>query len=398
MNIFFLPSWYPSPNSPLTGIFFQDQAEAITALYPEHHVGISTWGQNDARLLLWANEPRKSFSKLWRKPPAEIQEHKPNLTTFFQPTFTWTRRVLQGNLSKIIQANEKNLLAFQARAGKVDVIHAHVGFPAGYIARELSQKYSLRYVITEQMSPFPFPYFLRAGKLMPKLALAYQDAHKNIAISHSLLHDMQAQGVMHLAYIPNLIDEDFFSPIWYDYRQKPLTERPFAFFMLGRMVAQKGVLVLLDAIKLLLKKHTHIHFTLGGEGEEKLTYQKYAHSLGIAKHLTWLGELSRADARREFQACDAFVLPSLHETMGVVLAEALACGKPLVSTYCGGAESVVTPQNGVLAAVGKAEDLSDKMAHMIENFTAYPAEVCRQDALDRFSKKVIVDQLLSVYA
>jgi glycosyltransferase involved in cell wall biosynthesis len=391
MRIFFIPSWYPSPNSPLTGIFFQDQAQAITARYPAHSIGISTWGQNDERLLLWAKKPLQSLQKITQKPTPKVWQDAPNLFTFFQPTFTWTRKIKRGNLQEIIRANEKNLLQFQEWVGKVDVIHAHVGFPAGYIARALSQKYNLQYVITEQMSPFPFPYFLRTGKLIPELALAYQDAKQNIAISHSLLQDMSNHNVPRLAYVPNLIDEDFFQVIPKEPAEK------IHFFFLGRMVEQKGVPVLLEAIQILTKQYPNVHFTLGGEGEQKNAYQQLAYQRGIDKYLTWLGELGRQEARSAFQACDIFVLPSIHETMGVVLAEALACGKPLVSTYCGGAESVVTPQNGVLAEVGKADDLSQKMAYMIQNLASFPAHLCRQDAVDRFSKKVIIDQLLAIY-
>ncbi|TAE07618.1 MAG: glycosyltransferase family 4 protein [Bacteroidetes bacterium] len=390
MQIFFIPSWYPSPNSPLTGIFFRDQADAITALYPEHNVGVSTWGQNDERLLLWAKEPLKSWRKIWRKPAPCITEHRENWLEFFSPTHTWTRRVWAGNMRQIIRANEQNLLQFQVRKGKVSVIHAHVGFPAGHIARILSQKYNIPYCTTEQMSPFPFPYFLQAGKLMPALQLAYQHAQTNWAISQSLLADMQAQGVPRLAYLPNLIDETFFTP------QEPRYEH-FTFYFLGRMVEQKGVSVLLKAIAQVVKEFPRVHFRLGGEGEEKLAYQRLATELKIEPHLTWLGEQSRQEARREFQDCHAFVLPSLHETMGVVLAEALACGKPLVSTYCGGAESVVTPENGVLAQVGKAEDLAEKMMYVLQNYTQYKPETLRQDALTRFSRKVVVDKLLAGY-
>lgn len=374
----------------MTGIFFRDQAQAITTIYTIANVGISTWGQNDERLLLWANQPLKSFKKIWAKPQPVVYQHQENLIEFFTPTFTWTRRVRQGNIAQIIAANLQNLKQFEAMKGKIDIIHAHVGYPAGYIARQISQETGIPYIITEQMSPFPFPYFLRAGKLMPTLQLAYQEAKANIAISASLQKDMQRHGVERLAYIPNLIDENFFEV-------KPAYYQDFTFFMLGRMVAQKGVPILLQAIAYLVGKFPNLQCRLGGEGEEKLAYQRLAEKLSITQHITWLGELSRQDALVEFQNCHAFVLPSLHETMGVVLAEALACGKPLVSTYCGGVESVVTPENGLLAKVNDAQDLADKMAQMIQNHQQYQAEALRQDALNRFSRKIVVDSLMKIY-
>ena len=64
MNVFFVPSWYPSKNDPLVGQFFKDQAIGLTKAFPNLNIGVSIWGQNDERLLLWGREPFKSMGKV----------------------------------------------------------------------------------------------------------------------------------------------------------------------------------------------------------------------------------------------------------------------------------------------------------------------------------------------
>ena len=68
----------------------------------------------------------------------------------------------------------------------------------------------------------------------------------------------------------------------------------------------------------------------------------------LEQRVRLLGALSREQARDELRGCDCFVLPSRHESFGVVLAEATACGRPVISTRCGGPESIVTKENGIL--------------------------------------------------
>ena len=80
MNVFFVPSWYPSKNDPLVGHFFKDQAIGLTKTFPDLNIGVSIWGQNDERLLLWASEPFKSMGKVINQ--NSIQETYPTLATF----------------------------------------------------------------------------------------------------------------------------------------------------------------------------------------------------------------------------------------------------------------------------------------------------------------------------
>lgn len=393
MNIFFIPSWYPSASDPLPGIFFREQAMALVKHIPEIHVGISTWGQNDERRLLWAKEPMRNLSKIIKRNKISDDQHdliEERLTEFFSPAFTWSSKIIHGNMHNIVKANFDNLKSFQTKYGKADIIHAHVGFPAGHIARIISEKEKIPYVITEQMSPFPHPYYAdKHGHLIGKLSQAYQHASQNIAISQALAKAITNHHVPNISIIPNLVDEDFFKPAP---RKKP--HGKFTFFTLGRMVPQKGIDILLRAFS---KLQTDAVLRIGGEGPYLSSYKKMADDLKISDKIQWLGLLNKSAALQEFQQCDAFVLPSRHESMGVVFAEAMACGKPVIGTVCGGPEEFIDAATGLLVPVEQAEPLTEAMEKMITNIPNFDAEVIRKKFEVQFSGSVVSKQIFDIY-
>lgn len=392
MNVFFIPSWYPSEDTPLAGIFTKEQATEVAKNYPGCNLGLSLWGQKSESNLLWAKQPLKSLLKLINFMDQEKYENqqKENYTEFYTPALIWTTKLLSGNLNKIVLANEENMKRFEAKAGKISLIHAHVAFPAGLIAMKLSAKYELPYIITEHMSPFPFPSLMKKGKMLNNLANPLEKAQAVISVSPHAANDIrQKTGVKPLC-IPNLINEELFKPS--PKMAKPAT---FTFFTLGRMVPQKGIPDLLNAIAILENKD--FLFRIGGEGEYKKEYQELATKLNISHRISWLGELTRTEAAKEFQNCHAFVLPSIHESMGVVYAEAIACGKPVIATRCGGPEFIVNEDNGLLADVNDPEQLAKTMDYMIDNYSRYQTDVIRNYFLEHFSSAVITKKIVSVY-
>ena len=161
MNLFIIPSWFPSERYPSTGIFFKEQAQIIARKYPEWGIGLSTWGSHEPSLWIRLIKPLDTLIKLTSRFPIRAHEKllEANCVLFFTPAHTWSRRFLKGNIDRIIKANEENLRKHIIHFGKPDLIQADISFPAGYIAASLSEKYEIPFIIKEQMSPFPLPSF-----------------------------------------------------------------------------------------------------------------------------------------------------------------------------------------------------------------------------------------------
>jgi len=97
------------------------------------------------------------------------------------------------------------------------------------------------------------------------------------------------------------------------------------------------------------------------------------------------------------QNSDCFVLASQSESFGTVYIEAIACGKPIIATRCGGPESIVNDGNGILVPVDDYEKLAEAIIKMITESDKYDPVAIRKDFLDRFSKKVVVEKYVKIY-
>lgn len=389
INLFIIPSWYPSPINPISGIFFQEQAEAIVAVYPEVTVIISTWGHDSHYL---------SFKKPWTFCSCIIRriiaskkkwnQLRNGVHEIFQPSFSWSGR--QGG-KHLVEVNRKNLKEAIKRFGKIDVIHAQVSFPAGYIAAVLSKEFDIPFVFTEHMGPFPFPSFLNSNKRpIPEIDLAFQDAKKVVAVSPFLADEITSYGYHRPIVIPNIVDEQRYLPT-------PPSEKKFTFLSLCNLDKKKGIDILLQGIALWMPDESHIKFWIAGDGNEEKTLRELAQQLGVEKYVQWLGHADRDKTPSLFKKCHAFVLPSRCETFGVAYAEAIACGKPVIATRCGGPESIVNNSNGILVPKNDPKALALAMENMFEDWDNYSPQTIRKTFEKRFSRPVVAEQLVEIY-
>ncbi len=97
------------------------------------------------------------------------------------------------------------------------------------------------------------------------------------------------------------------------------------------------------------------------------------------------------------QDCDVFVLPSLGETFGVVLGEAMACGKPVLSTRCGGPEDVVTSQTGILVPPGDPASLALAMKGFLTHSYSFHPRQIRNSVVQRFGATSFLNNMEQFY-
>jgi glycosyltransferase involved in cell wall biosynthesis len=277
------------------------------------------------------------------------------------------------------------------------VIHAHVAYPAGWLAMRLSEETGIPYVVTEHMGPFPLPvYARRDGRLKPVLREPLARAAARIAVSPALARTIAGFGLPEPEFIPNLVDE---RPVA---GQPPADPATVTFFTLAALDPVKGVDDLLKAAARFLgglpePARARVRFRIAGDGPLRAALAREAHELRLDGNVAWLGALPRERARAEFAACDCFVLTSRHESFGIVFAEAGAAGRPVIATRCGGPEAIVTPETGLLVPVGDLEAIAAALGTMFEHARDYDAAAIRERTLARFGREAVVARLEAVY-
>ena len=397
-NIFIIPSWYPNKYGLVAGIFIREQAIAIGKLRPGWKVAISLWGQGE--LTLSPRDPLRCFNSVLDRVRLRKQTRhllSPNVAEYKKAVLHTSERLLSGNKSAILKANRRNFEAFIRDVGNVDLIHAHVSFPAGWLAMRLKEETGVPYIITEHMSPFPFRRFLNSdGSIKAIVREPLEKADAVVAVSPSAADQISAFGIQKPSVVPNLVDENAFK-----LSEKRCSDK-FAFFTLANMIPQKGIPDLLHGVSLFVKsldksKTEELTFRIAGEGPERRRYQALASNLALDPWVTWLGFLPQNKMIEEFENCDCFVLPSRHESFGVVYVQAIACGKPIIATRCGGPEHIVTPENGLLVDTASPPQLAKALHDMFTFRDNYDARLIRQQFLDRFSLPVVVNKIERVY-
>ena len=390
MNIYVIPTWYPNPRQPMSGIFTKEQAKLISEQASIEKVIVQDHGFSISHL-----SPLNIFgiieSIYWRLNTKKKIIINNDFIEIFDPIFTWPEKIPFGGVSRLVSHSKEIFLRAQDQFGEINLIHAHVCFPAGYIAYEISKLCGVPYVITEHMSPFPFKSITEQdGRLKKKIDLAFKNAKNVIAVSDELKLEMENHGIQNIKTIGNLVDEDFFRI------QEKEKNQPFSFFSFGRLHPQKGFDTLFEAIKILKNEGISINFRIGGRGPYENEYRLTVKKLGIENYISWLGELSRYEALIEYQNCDAYLLASRHESFGMTYIEALACGKPIIATKCGAPENFINKDNGILIEKENPIDLANAIKKIINNYY-YDSNIIREDCIRNFSKKNVINEIIKSY-
>lgn len=166
----------------------------------------------------------------------------------------------------------------------------------------------------------------------------------------------------------------------------------------GRLCEQKGQLLLIEAARQLLDRGTRFELVLAGDGEMRAELEEMISRYGLQDAVRITGWISSDQIRDEILAARALVLPSFAEGLPVVIMEAMALKRPVISTYVAGIPELVEPgRHGWLIPAGDAEALAAAMQTCLETppetiasmgEAAHATVIERHDA-DKEAKKLL---------
>ena len=186
-----------------------------------------------------------------------------------------------------------------------------------------------------------------------------------VAISRVIAELLAQAGVERgkIRHIPSGIDPARF--ISADAHER-LFKNPLVIGSAAVLEARKGHEILLEAAALLKADGVNLSYQLAGAGPLRHQLEQQAAHLGLQEEVQFLGFVS--DISKFLAAIDIFVMPSLHEGLGVAVLEAMAAGKPVVASRVGGlAESVADGVTGILVPPANATALAQGIAKLVHD-------------------------------
>lgn len=147
----------------------------------------------------------------------------------------------------------------------------------------------------------------------------------------------------------------------------PMQEGSRQFVCVGRLSAQKGQLLLLEATRKVLDSGADCRVVLVGDGEMRAEVERAIARLGLEKNVVLAGWQTEAQVRGHLAASRALVLPSFAEGLPMVLMEAMAMQRPVVTTYITGIPELVHHgEHGWKVPPGNVDALAAAMTKALE--------------------------------
>jgi len=175
-------------------------------------------------------------------------------------------------------------------------------------------------------------------------------------------------------------------------RDKPSRKLLFV----GRLSPEKGIIYLLQALKLLVLGDLSFRLTICGTGPERASLESLAAQLEVNRHIEFLGHVPWGpDLHRVYRDHDVFVLPSLSEGVPKVVLEAMANGLPVISTNLGGMKQIITDgENGILVQAASGKAICDAVTRLTADATTRERLIergygfIREHTADRQAEKI----------
>lgn len=376
-RIVLISDWYPEANRPVAGAFIEEQAVALAARYSVTVIA--------PHLRRWRERRVAS-----RGVTFEIRRGVAVARIDVVPALPRIPGLVYAAHAEAVRTAYRAVLR---RAGRPDLLHAHVVRHAGLSALFVGDRERLPVVLTEHSGPFSA--HLQHGFARRRVVRALPRFDAVVAVSPSLRDEIAAVADVRIDVIGNVIDTDFFSPG--DSGRAGSPDEPFRVLTVALLTADKRVDLVIDAVARVSGSARPIELRIVGDGPERPALEVRAGNLSPNCSVQFVGLADRTRVRDEMRRADAFVLASDAETFGVVVAEAMSCGTPVVATRAGGPDYVVEPGTGLLVPTGDADALAAALLRLMREPGIVNRAAARDSIARRFGRGAFLHELGRVY-
>ena len=289
----------------------------------------------------------------------------------------------------------KRVIAAVKRDFDFELVHAHTSYTDGTAGAIIADTYRVPLVLTEHTGPFST--LTRTPFLRRATTRALQRADTVITVSKTLGDDVKRElslDAYHpILVIPNVVDTNLFRPL-----PPRSQDNLLRAIWVGHFVEVKRVPDLLRAFQKARLSEPRLRLRLVGTGEGELEVRSIVAQCGLAEHVEFAGHVKTSDLPREYANADFLVISSRTETFGVVAIEAMSCGKPVLTTNCGGPAEIVTdPALGIISSGFGVDEFCDSILQICHRLPTFDANLIRRVTEIRFSRPAFLAKVLEAY-
>lgn len=243
-------------------------------------------------------------------------------------------------------------MAEVTQAYNLDILHAHYAMPhaaSAYLAKQMLGDTKVRTVTTLHGTDITLVGQAPSFHMVTRFSIQQSDCVTSVSEWLKQETNRIFDPKRSIRVIPNFVDTETFSP-----RDRSTVRDQFArpgeklLMHISNFRPVKNISAVVETFAE-VRKRIPARLLLVGDGPERVPVEKQVHTLGLADQVTFLGNQEYIEDL--LPLADVFLLPSLHESFGLVVLEAMAAGVPVVATNVGGPPEVVTDgESGFLRA------------------------------------------------
>jgi glycosyltransferase involved in cell wall biosynthesis len=275
---------------------------------------------------------------------------------------------------------------------KPDIIHFHE-YDASLPVFLYAKLHKIPLVITEHYTGFVKNTLTFSQQVLAKTVLRRSNAIFPVS-KYLKKHILKYAPKARFEVVNNVVDTSLFKsslPIRKGNSEKKLM------LIVARLEPNKGISYLINALDILKKTRDDFFLEVIGDGSLRKELEDMKNRLELNDFVRFHGALPKPKVAEYMSKCDFFVLPSLFETFGCVLIEAMSCGKPVLATNIGGPDEIITQQTGILVEPANSEALKDGIDFMLDNYFSYSADDIVNYVKNHFSFEAIGLKLNQLY-
>ena len=291
----------------------------------------------------------------------------------------------------------------------IDLIHAHFAYPEGLVGLLVKRTSKKPLIVTihgyDLLCDSRIGYGARLNKKADTIIKKVLNTCEAIIVESHATYNEAAKIIpdntkLHL--IPAGIDIERFHPTLNGtpIKKKLGIERKKVVFTLRSHKPKYGLEFLIKAVPLVTKENEDIIFIIGSDGPLKSYHEHLAENLNVKDKILFTGRIPHNEVPYYYALSDIVVVPSLQEAFGLVVTEALSCGKPVIGTKVGGiVDQIIDGYNGFLVQPENSTELAEKILWLTNNpqIALRMGSNGRKIVEDKFTITKKIDSLISLY-